>query len=542
MQNLYALPRKALRALNRFVGPAAASTMLLAASIHTAHAQAGPFTYQGFLDVQGAPANGVYDFSFTLHDLPSGGSALSPAVDANSVGLSNGLFTVSLDFPPSVFTGTPLWLNIAVRTNGAGAFTPLNPRQPLTPAPYALRAARAGVADGLSGSVDIPGTITARQFVGSGSGLTNLNSALVRLSSLDASDGTPANALQVDDTGRVGIGAPAPLRGKLDVAGGPVVVDNGQGFFTLDAARGATAAGIDGSNDGALRITAGGQRRAHLTPAGNLGIGTTTPSTRLSLGTDSVLEKFALVDAAAGRTTGFGVSNNTFRLHLGSASTRFGIYSDSTAPTPMVAVNKDGSMDFNNNNNGAKRVGIGSPAGSPFNGAVTVHDASGVERASMIVDSAGKGKLTCDYIQINGGADIAEPFEIRDDPKIRPGMVVAIDPQSMGELRLSDRAYDPTVVGIISGAQGISPGLMLQQKGTPATGRHPVALTGRVWCYCDADAGGPIQPGDLLTSANVPGHAMKASDRQRAPGAVLGKAMSALPQGRGLVLILVSLQ
>jgi hypothetical protein len=82
----------------------------------------------------------------------------------------------------------------------------------------------------------------------------------------------------------------------------------------------------------------------------------------------------------------------------------------------------------------------------------------------------------------------------------------------------------------------------LQQDGTLATGRHPVALTGRVWCHADADAGGGIIPGDLLTSAEEPGHAMKAIDRTRAFGAIIGKAMTPLPKGKGLVLVLVSLQ
>jgi hypothetical protein len=68
-----------------------------------------------------------------------------------------------------------------------------------------------------------------------------------------------------------------------------------------------------------------------------------------------------------------------------------------------------------------------------------------------------------------------------------------------------------------------------------------VALSGRVWCWCDA-TGGAIEPGDLLTTSATPGHAMKAADLSAAQGAVLGKAMTALPDGRGLVLVLVSLQ
>ena len=85
------------------------------------------------------------------------------------------------------------------------------------------------------------------------------------------------------------------------------------------------------------------------------------------------------------------------------------------------------------------------------------------------------------------------------------------------------------------------PGLTLRQKSTLADGNHPVALTGRVWCYVDADAAA-VEPGDLLTTSDVPGHAMKVTDHARAQGAIVGKAMTRLKQGRGLVLVLVSLQ
>ncbi len=75
-----------------------------------------------------------------------------------------------------------------------------------------------------------------------------------------------------------------------------------------------------------------------------------------------------------------------------------------------------------------------------------------------------------------------------------------------------------------------------------ADGKHPVALTGRVWCLCDADANGPIQAGNMLTTSTTQGHAMKATDHSRAQGAIIGKAMSSLQRGKGLVLVLVSLQ
>jgi hypothetical protein len=160
------------------------------------------------------------------------------------------------------------------------------------------------------------------------------------------------------------------------------------------------------------------------------------------------------------------------------------------------------------------------------------------------------GTTRTNILQIVGGADVAEPFDIGGSvgggagvpPVPAPGMVVCIDPQKPGELMLSATAYDRKVAGVISGANGVNPGLTLQQENSVANGRQPVALTGRVYCWVDADANGAVQPGDLLTTSDTAGHAMKVTDHERAQGAVIGKAMSELRSGTGLVLVLVNLQ
>jgi hypothetical protein len=140
-----------------------------------------------------------------------------------------------------------------------------------------------------------------------------------------------------------------------------------------------------------------------------------------------------------------------------------------------------------------------------------------------------------------GGADLAEPFEIsRHDEEIPKGAVVIIDEENPGRLKMSERAFDTRVAGVISGAGGINPGIQLKQTGV-VEGSQNVALTGRVYVQADATMG-PIKPGDLLTSSDTPGHAMKVTDTGRAQGAILGKAMTRLEKGRGLVLVLVTLQ
>jgi hypothetical protein len=175
------------------------------------------------------------------------------------------------------------------------------------------------------------------------------------------------------------------------------------------------------------------------------------------------------------------------------------------------------------------------------NGSNTIVYVGGDNQVSISGSLTTSGTTTTRVLEITGGADVAEPFNVNHPDKPDPGMVVAIDRQHPGELHIADQAYDKTVAGIISGANGVNPGLTLKQKGTSADGDQPVALSGRVYCLCDASYG-PIEPGDLLTSSATPGHAMAVKDHTRAQGAIIGKAMATLTEGKGLVLVLVTLQ
>lgn len=149
------------------------------------------------------------------------------------------------------------------------------------------------------------------------------------------------------------------------------------------------------------------------------------------------------------------------------------------------------------------------------------------------------GTVRTNVVQIDGGSDFSERFEIAGDPE--PGSVVVIDGANPGALALSTTPYDTRVAGAVSGAGGVSPGMLMGQTGSIADGEHAVALSGRVYVLADASRGA-IAPGDLLTTSSTPGHAMRASDPARAHGATLGKAMTGLASGRGLVLVLVGLQ
>ena len=123
---------------------------------------------------------------------------------------------------------------------------------------------------------------------------------------------------------------------------------------------------------------------------------------------------------------------------------------------------------------------------------------------------------------------------------VEPGTVVVIDAANPGKLKASTRAYDKKVAGIVSGANGIQPGISMIQEDKLEAGEN-VALSGRVFVKADTSAG-PIEPGDLLTTSSIAGRAMKAADHSQAQGAILGKAMTPLQDGDGMVLVLVTLQ
>ncbi len=134
--------------------------------------------------------------------------------------------------------------------------------------------------------------------------------------------------------------------------------------------------------------------------------------------------------------------------------------------------------------------------------------------------------------------DVAEEFAIAESVNALPGNVMVLDKN--GLLQLSEVAYDKRVVGIISGAGHYKPRLMLDKR-TGKRHRSPIAMMGKAYCLVTAE-NSPIQIGDLLTTADIPGHAMKAKDTQKAFGAVIGKALAPLEHGTGLIPMLVALQ
>jgi hypothetical protein len=135
-------------------------------------------------------------------------------------------------------------------------------------------------------------------------------------------------------------------------------------------------------------------------------------------------------------------------------------------------------------------------------------------------------------------ADFAEEFRVACPAEAEPGTVMVIGDEET--LRPSDKPYDTRVAGVVSGAGAYKPGVILDKRSGEAD-RCPIALLGKA--YCKVDAGyGPVAVGDLLTTSPTVGHAMKATDPYSALGAVIGKALRALPDGKAMIPVFITLQ
>ncbi len=123
---------------------------------------------------------------------------------------------------------------------------------------------------------------------------------------------------------------------------------------------------------------------------------------------------------------------------------------------------------------------------------------------------------------------------------LEPGIVVSIDPGSLNQVIASEKAYDPKIAGVVSR----QPGLILGEGGD---GRYMIAHSGRVKVKVDASYGA-IEIGDVLVASPIPGVAMKSQPKMidgepfHRPSTILGKALEPLSIGIGEILVLLALQ
>jgi len=509
------------------------------------------FTYQGELLDSGVPQMSNVDFQFRLYDALTGGSQVGSTVSVNNVAVEYGVFTVSLDFGLSAFNGDARWLEIDVRSpaSSANPFITLSPRQALTAVPYALHALNGGGSSG-GGNWNLVGSALTNNNVGNFVGINR--STRVTPSeyfgiqtptgsgayggmyvATDASDGLPFYGYTTGT--RTAWTYLDGDTGNWRLYNGGVhfqVLDDG----TVELLYGNTPTvllrGHDPTNGGGqIEMTKGdGTRTVELLGAGGGG----TQGGSLSLYTDgNPTTPTAVLDGEYGGTAG-----GALVLRNSSGQKGLELVSDLT-PDEQAAL-------WMYKPDGTKTVSIETEeGGDPTQGStIKLYDDSGALTIEMDADygTSGEGRITTQVLEITGGSDLSEQFDVSgSDGGIEPGSVVSIDPASPGNLRVSSKSYDRCVAGIVSGAGGVKTGMLMGQRGSKADGSHPIALSGRVYCRVDASYGA-VQPGDLLTTSDTPGYAMKVADHGQAQGAILGKAMGSLDSGRGMVLVLVSLQ
>ncbi|MDB6065558.1 MAG: hypothetical protein JWR26_1766 [Pedosphaera sp.] len=306
--------------------------------------QTTAFTYQGRLTDNGAPANGIYDLRFTIYDSASGGAAVSGSVSNNALGISNGLFTVTLDFGAGVFDGNARWLDIGARTNGAVNFTTLNPRQPLTPAPTAIFAETAATALSISGTIPNGGLSGAyggavtfnnpgNSFSGNGAGLLNvagtLTSQLVAGTTLQA---MPNNSYVLTNSQPVTVMLPSTpnLGDVVRVAG------TGTGGWTLAQNPGQSVLGYN-----LVNLLTPWSRLAGSTAAQGVTASSSADGTHLVVGNNGYLQ----VSSDSGATWWIPASQTT-GMGIYAVISADGRYVAEALPNQRVSVSSDSGTNF----------------------------------------------------------------------------------------------------------------------------------------------------------------------------------------------------
>jgi hypothetical protein len=264
------------------------------------------FTYQGRLNDGGSPANGSYDFEFKLYSAASSGSQVGSTVTRDDRAVTDGLFTVELDFGSGVFTGDARWLEIGVRAGtSTGAYTTLTPRQALTATPYALYALDADLLDGQQASAFA--SATHNHMGGTWTGNTPLtisgsfaDAPLV----LNNGGGGAASGLTLNPGDGLLIQSATDDGVQIDSAGqdGVIVLKNGRDAFS------AVKAGGDG-----LYVKEAGDDGVDVREAGDDGVYVEKAGTPSATSTSSARNGFEVAGASGnglyvGHADGIGVA------------------------------------------------------------------------------------------------------------------------------------------------------------------------------------------------------------------------------------------
>jgi hypothetical protein len=357
-----------------FRGIVAASVLTALAGVASAvdTAATTAFTYQGRLTAGGVGQTASYDFQFKLFDSATGGIQLGSTQTLTGTAVSQGLFTVGLDFGAQ-FNSSRRWLEIAVRPSGIGSYTTLTPRQEITAAPHA-----AGLV--------LPLTANANSTE---AGVSITNSGGDAISATGAQDGISAVATSANGNGiyaRCDTGSAAFGVWGISNTGTGVVGRGGPTGGEFTGAIGARATGtganatygLVGVGGTALVGVRGEASLGGVNSAGMLGVSSDVDGTGVHGAADSGSNAYGVWGTS---NSGFGVfgtgpitgvfGGGTIGVQGGSGmggTGSYGVYGFSTSP--------GGTGTYGECNNGATAFGVWGRSTSGdaghFSGNVTV--------------------------------------------------------------------------------------------------------------------------------------------------------------------------
>lgn len=460
-----------------------------------AQAQVGhTFSYQGRLESGSTMVNDACDFQFGLFNAADNGSQIGTTQTLSNVSVNDGYFTVMLDFGSNAFTGEARWLEIQVRCpGGSGTYTKLTPRQEITPAPYAMSLAPGTIISGTNQQV-------MRVINTASTGWANAIYGEIHSNAV--------NSMAIYGFSKATEGWSNGIVGGTDSPGGAGVV--GYSHVTTGS-----PVGVQGDV---------------WAPEGRGVVGINNATTGDGFGV------LGISDSPDGRGVngwnnggGDGVHGWTTNGSGGS-----GVWggTDSMFSTGVGAWNSGGGAALLGEGTSGTGVVARSRSGRPI-------EAFGDSWDDVKFYVSNEGNVYADGSFNPGGADFAEMLPAQEG--LEPGDVLVIGAD--GKLALSTEANDTAVVGVYSTRPGIVGGAHEEDL----TGKIPLAIVGVVPVKVSAE-NGAIQAGDLLVTANTPGHAMKASAIEiegfsfYPSGIILGKALEALEEGTGVIQILVTLQ
>ncbi len=217
------------------------------------------------------------------------------------------------------------------------------------------------------------------------------------------------------------------------------------------------------------------------------------------------------------RTLGFGGNTNGRTRIFGTSDDSDNLY---------LAAGTNRGINFWVNGSSANVMVLSS------SGNVGIGTASPTAKLDVAGNINVSGNINAKYQDVAEWVETSKPLEA--------GTVVVVDQTALNRVVASTRAYDTGVAGAVSA----QPGLILGEAGDD---KAMVAQSGRVRIKVDATYGA-VKVGDLLVTSPTPGYAMRSRPMlvggvpvHRA-GTILGKALEALPNGRGEILVLLTLQ